>query len=295
MNQYYRMSWLPIAMVILFGLGFSAPAQTLIQWGEAPSGAGTRGTNIIVPPNKNFTFTTNRVELLTYSGITNNPWVGGTNYYWDSQDRAPYFSSAMSDVSLSIQPVAIVEQANSGDRISVYGGNIAPGGTFRAMVMWPTYLYFTSNQLVTIGAVSLAINQRLNPTTTNQGLRVVVQEEGSFYISGAVAFSANTTTQSFHLGSQTWHAFSPFSNGTETIGSVVGTPPFTNVQAVGYYFTVQNGALISTQIGANVQFFRATGSYVTIPYLETLALLLLAGIIAYAMYRRHRTETSRVS
>lgn len=268
------------------GLVAQAAADSFLQWGEAPSGAGTGGTNIVVPPNKNIVFT-NRLELMTYSGLMNNPAVGGTNYYWDSAGRAPHFSAAVSDSSLGINPVMIVEQANSGDRITIYGGNVAPGGTYRGMVMW-TFSQYHTGAVVSLSSVAIAINQRLNADTTNQAVRVVVQAAGSHYISGGASFGANVVTQSFDLAGQTWYAFTPFVSGTETIGASVPSPGFTNLQAVGYFFTAQNGGAAGGAVGAQVQYFAANGVAVPIPTLQEWALLLLAGLLGYLGWQRLR-------
>jgi hypothetical protein len=270
----------------LLSLVIQAQAETILQWGEAPSGAGSGGTNIVVPPNKNIVFS-NRSELVTYTGQTNNPSVGGTNYYWNSAGRAPYFSAAVNDSSLTTNPVLVVEQANSGDRITIYGGSVGPAGTYRGMVMWPFGQYFTG-RVVSLTAVSLAINQRLNTDHTNQAVRVVVQEGASFYISGSAAFGANVLTQSFTLASETWRSFTPFSNGIETIGSVVTTPSFSNCQAVGYYFTAQNGGSTNGPIGAQVQYFAVQGGATPIPFLGTLALLVLGATLCFVA--RHRLD-----
>lgn len=271
-------------LALALALAGPAASAQILQWGETPSGAGTRGTNIIVPPNKNIVFV-DRVELLTYTGRTNNPVVGGTNYYWDSEGRAPYFSAAVNDSSLATNPVLVVEQANTGDRITIYGGNVAPGSTYRGMVMWPFGLYYTG-RVITVTAVSLAINQRLNGSTTNQAVRVVMEEGGAFYISGTLPFGANTLTQTFTLASETWRSFVPFSNGVEAIGSVVATPPFSNCQAVGYYFTAQNGGSSNSPIGAQVQYFAVQGGATPIPFLGTAALVLLAAtLFAVARHR----------
>lgn len=281
--------------VVLLALltGPTAPAQ-VVQWGEAPSGAGTRGTNIIVPPNKNIVFV-DRSEMLTYTGVTNNPGVGGTNYYWDAAGRSPYFSAAVNDSSLGINPVLTVEQANSGDRITIYGGNVAPGNTYRGLVLWPLEVYFSpTGQAVAVSSVTLAINQRLNGSTTNQQVRVVVEENDSFFISEAASFGSSFTTQQFVLAAQTWRHFTPFSNGTETIGGIVSTPPLVNLQAVGYYFSAQNGGTSNGPIGAQVQYFQASGTVVTIPLLSARALVLLALLLA-GLGGRHlgRGRTSR--
>lgn len=273
----------------LAGLPVAASAQVILQWGEVPSGAGTRGTNIVVPPNKNIVFS-NRSELVTYTGRTNNPAAGGTNYYWDSAERAPYFSAAVNDSSLAINPVLVVEQANSGDRITMYGGAVAPSSTYRGMVMWPFELYYTG-RVITLTAVSLAINQRLNTDHTNQAVRVVVQEGDSFYISGTSTFGASMLTQSFTLASQTWRSFTPFSNGIEAIGSVVATPPFSNCQAVGYYFTAQNGGPTNGPIGAQVQYFAVQGGATPIPFLSALACAILA--VALFLIARRRLAPAR--
>ena len=271
-----RWRWL-IALILL---GAESGFAQVIQWGEAPSGSGTRGTNIIVAPNKNIVFV-DRADLQNYTGVTNNPGVGGTNYYYDAAGRAPYFRAVVSDSSIGISPVLVVEQANSGDRITLYGGNVTPGGTYRGMVMWPLELYFNpTGQAVSVSTITIALNQRLNASATNSLLRLVVKEGGSFYISEAASFGASFTTQQFTLASQTWRNFTPFTNGTETIGGIVSTPPMVNLQAVGYYFSVQNGGSSNSAIGAQVQYFNASGTVVTIPLLGGWALLLLAGLLA---------------
>lgn len=259
-----------------------ASADTVIQWGEAPSGANTRGTNIVEASNKNIVFT-NRSVLVTYNGITNNPYVGGTNYYWDADGRSPYFSAAVNDGSVSIGAILVVENANSGDRITIYGSSVAPGGTYRGMVMWP-FTYYYPTQFVSISSVSLAINQRLNTNTINQAMRVVMQSQSNFYISGAYSFGANFTTQMIVFATESWYDFTPFSNGVESIGALA-SPNISNVQAVGYYFTAENGGSSTGSIGAQVQYFAAQGK-VVVPTLTTWGLILLVVVLLFVGCRR---------
>lgn len=263
---------------------FPVHAQIVFQWGEAPSGAGTRGTNIVVPPNRNIVFT-NRSLLMTYTGITNNPGVHPTNYYPDALGRSPYFSAAVSDSSIAIGFVGVVENANSGDRITIYGGSVPPGGSYRGMVMWPSDYYYTS-RIVVIRSMALAINQRLNSDTVSQQVRLVLQSSDSFYVNDAVSFGATTITQSYDLANENWHPFTPFVSGAEIIGGGIVTPNFSNVQAVGYYFSAVNGASTSGPIGAQVQFFRAEGTANTIPTLTTWGLIILAILALFFGSRR---------
>lgn len=164
---------------------------------------------------------------------------------------------------------------------------MTPGSTYRGMVMWPLELYFNpTGQAVSVSTITVALNQRLNASATNSLLRLVVQEGGSFYISEAASFSASFTTQQFTLASQTWRNFTPFTNGTETIGSIVSTPPMVNLQSVGYYFSVQNGGSSNSAIGAQVQYFNASGTVVTIPLLSTGVMAALAIVLAALGYQR---------
>ena len=74
--------------VALFSLmaACTASAESLVQWGERPTGVNTPGTNIV---NANQTILGTST---TYSGATNNPAVGA-NYYPNNTDRSPHFSA----------------------------------------------------------------------------------------------------------------------------------------------------------------------------------------------------------
>jgi hypothetical protein len=214
---------------LLAGAGY---ADTLVQWGERPTGAGTPGTNI-VSANQNFIG-----SGTTYSGLTNNPAVGA-NYYPESTGRSPHFSAAVS--STAYGGGRLVEGASNGDRIAAYGQNVPAASTYRGMVMWASNYFLITDRAMTVTNVVLSIQQRSNANTTDQGVRVVVQQGSSFYASDAQVFGANYLTQTFAFASATWYEFTPFSSGAESIGSSVAAPSFNNLQAIGYYFTARNG------------------------------------------------------
>jgi autotransporter-associated beta strand protein len=232
---------------LLAGAGY---ADTLVQWGERPTGAGTPGTNI-VSANQNFIG-----SGTTYSGLTNNPAVGA-NYYPESTGRSPHFSAAVS--STAYGGGRLVEGASNGDRIAAYGQNVPAASTYRGMVMWASNYFLITDRAMTVTNVVLSIQQRSNANTTDQGVRVVVQQGSSFYASDAQVFGANYLTQTFAFASATWYEFTPFSSGAESIGSSVAAPSFNNVQAIGYYFTARNGGAAAGACGTLVACFAVEG------------------------------------
>jgi hypothetical protein len=228
-----------------------ARAETLVQWGENPSGTGTPGTNI-VSGNQVMTGVTS-----TYSATATNSPVVGANYYPDAAGRSPRFSASVS--STTNGGGRLVEGASSGDRLAAYAVSIPTGGTFRGMCMWSSNNFVITDRPITITNATLVSIQRQSAETTNQGLRIVVRQADSYYVSDSTNFGSVVTTQSFPLASLTWYAFTPFASGTETIGGAVATPSLVDVQAVGFYFTVQNGAALAATGGINVTCFSVEG------------------------------------
>lgn len=152
----------------------------------------------------------------------------------------------------------IAENAASGDRLTLYASTAA-GGTFRGMYMWVSNHLLAVNHPFVLTNVTLVINQRSNANTTNQAVRVVVQQEDQFFISGARPFGASATTNTYDLATEAWSSFTPFASGTETIGGAVAAPSFTNIQAIGCYFTTENGGAAAANTGGQLAHFRADG------------------------------------
>lgn len=227
-----------------------AHAETLVQWGESPSGAGTPGTNIV---------SVNQILVgsgTTYTGTTNNPAVGAS-YYPDGTGRSPFFSAAVS--SITNAGGRLVEGAASGDRLSLYSQTLPAGGTYRGMFMWPSNYCLVTDHALTLTSATVVIIQRVNADTTAQGVHIVVRQGDSYYLSDGASFGSSVTTQSFALADRTWSAFTPFSAGIEVIGGAVSAPSFENVQAIGFYFTAQNGGAAAGACGANISYFMAEG------------------------------------
>jgi autotransporter-associated beta strand protein len=238
-------------LCLLAGWAGAAQADLLAQWGEMPNGTGTPGTNIVTAAGGNQSLTN---STSTYSGNHCNPAVGA-NYYLNNAGRSPYFSIAMSAAS----GVRLVENANNGDRIALYGNSVAAAATFRAMAMWASNNFLITDRAMTVTNLTVVLQQRSNANTTEQGVRAVVQQGDVFYVSAALSFGANYVTQSFALASTTWYAFTPFSSGTEVIGVSVPAPSFNNVQAIGYYFTAKNGGAAAGACGALVNYVAVEG------------------------------------
>lgn len=232
-------------------------AEPLVHWGE-PGGVTPGNTNIV-------TASQNMVGVgSTYSGATNNPPVG-PSYYPEATDRSPWFSAASSVIG-----TRLVEHAASGDRLTLYASTAA-GATFRGMYMWVAPYFRAVPQPFVATQALVLINQRSNAATTNQAVRIVVQQQGQFYISAGRPFGATATTNRYDLATESWYSFSPFSSGNETIGAPVGTPSFTNVQAIGCYFTTANGGAGAANTGAQLWHFRVDGAPVeTGPVFYTL-------------------------
>jgi formylglycine-generating enzyme required for sulfatase activity len=221
-------------------------AETLVQWGEL-SGVTPGNTNIVTA-NQNFIGTSS-----TYTGATNNPAVGAA-YYPEATGRSPWFSAASSVIG-----ARIVEHASSGDRLTMYASTAA-GATFRGMYMWVSNYFLAVSQPFVATNVLLVMNQRSNANTTDQSVRVVVQQNDQYFITDGRPFSANASTSSYTLATETWYSFSPFSSGSESIGGAVAAPSLTNVQAIGCYFTTLNGGGAAANTGAQLWHFRVNGT-----------------------------------
>ena len=221
-------------------------AESLVQWGEL-SGVTPGNTNIVTA-SQSFVGANS-----TYSGTTNNPAVGAS-YYPEATGRSPWFSAAA-----SVTATRIVETANSGDRLTMYA-NTAPGLAFRGMYMWVSNYFLAVNHPFVATNVTLVINQRSNANTTNQAVRVVVQQGGQFYITEGQPFGASATTNLYQLETESWSSFTPFSSGSESIGAAVAPPPLTNVQAIGCYFTAENGGASAANTGGQLSHFRVEGA-----------------------------------
>jgi hypothetical protein len=232
---------------LLAGAGY---ADTLVQWGERPTGTGTPGIDIVVA-NQNFIG-----SGTTYSGLTNNPPVGAT-YYPNSAGRSPHFSAAVS--STAYGGARVVEGAGNGDRITIYGQNVPAASTYRGMAMWASNYFLIADRAMTVTNVTISVQQRSNANTTEQGVRVVVQQGASFYVTDAQAFGATYLTQTFAFASAAWYEFTPFASGTESIGSSVSAPSFNNLAAVGCYFTARNGGAAAGACGAQIAYFAVEG------------------------------------
>lgn len=241
-----------IALVLLLAVAArEGRADVMVQWGENPSGAGTPGTNI-VQANQVMTGVTS-----TYSATaTNNPAVGA-NYYPEATGRSPRFAAAVS--STTNGGGRLVEGASSGDRLAAYAVSIPTGGTFRGMFMWASNHYVITDRPITLTNATLVTIQRTSGETTNQGLRIVVRAADAYYISDSAAFGPAVATQTFPLASQSWRSFTPFASGAETIGATTAAPSLVNAQAVGFYFTVENGSAAAATGGINVTCFTVEG------------------------------------
>lgn len=254
-----------IAVALMAAVSYS---DVLVQWGESPSGAGTPGTNIVTV-NQNFSS-----RSTTYNGGTDSP---AANYYLSSSGRSPIFAAAS-----SVANAGLVETASTGDRIAIYASTAA-GAAMRSMVMWESANFLSATPNFAVTNVSIDIIQRTNANTANQGLRVVVQQGSSYYISGAQAFGATLSNVNFDLSSQTWYDFTPFNAGVETIGSAAGAISLTDVEAIGFYFTDTNGGGAAANTGANIQYFQVLGAVVPEP--ATVGMLGLGGLVALLIRR----------
>lgn len=258
-------------MVILAAVlmaAFMVQADILVQWG---TDAGVATTDIVTA-NQNF-----RSRPNTYTTVTNQPVA---NYYPNSTGRSPAFSAAASVNNFN----GLAEQASSGDRLTMYA-SVAAGATFRGMVMWQSADYLIGTSNFAVSNVVLDINQRSNASSANQEIRVVIQQGLNYYVSGAQSFNATMATKTFNLTVETWYNFTPFVFGVETIGTAA-TVSLTDVEAIGYYFTVQNGGAAAANTGAQVQFFSVNGS--VIPEPATIGMLGLGGFVTLLVRRMNR-------
>ncbi len=247
----------------------SLNAAVLVQWGE--TGVGNQGATDIVTGNVNYAVRTNTFT----AGAADNPTVDA-NYYPNATGRSPIFAAA---ASLNIAN-GLIGQAASGDRLTYYQ-TIATGLTFRSMTMWSSTNFLSSPTGMTFDSVTMNIGAR-DVTNINAGARVIVQQGASYYVTDAQSFVGGTPqTLAFNLTTATWFNFTPFVSGVEVIGSSA-TVSLTDIEGIGFYATVENGALVNTATGSQASYFQATA----VPEPATWALL--AGSLTCLVVLRRR-------
>lgn len=191
-------------------------------------------TNLIVRWGMgNTNIVTNTVSCLrspTYTTNWANPAVG-INYYPDSANASPYFSSAFGpSVNLSS-----IYNSSPGDYIWNYRIS-TNGAVFSGMMMWRDFLIFTNLTDITFQGA------RSGSATTNLNIRLIVEKSGNYYISDIVVTNITPTVSTTYLISTTglnWNVFTPFVNGTGTIGGATSVT-MDNLTGIGYYFTARN-------------------------------------------------------
>lgn len=223
-------------------------ADVLVQWGETGPDGNTQGATDIVTANVNYVGRSS-----TYDGGEDNPVVG-SNYYLNNAGRNAVFASAASAGFKQ----ALVAQASSGDRLTQYD-TIASGLTFRNMIMWESTNFLVNSAGYTVTNVTININAR-DVSNIEAGVRVIVQQGSSFYVTDAQSFNNTFSQLIFNLSVATWYDFTPFVSGVEAIGSIASVS-LTDIDGIGFYTTVKNGdAVLSKGTGSQVSYFQLTGS-----------------------------------
>ncbi len=248
-NSTLQITNTAIASVVLW------PPKThvIARWGMG-------NTNIV-------TNTVSCLKSTTYTTNWANPTVG-INYYPDSSNASPYFSSAF-----SISYSSYIYNSSAGDYVYNYRYS-TNGAVFSGMMMWRDFLISTNLTDVTFQGA------RPSSSTTNLDIRLIVEKSGNYYISDVVVTNITPTVSTAYSISTTslnWNAFTPFVNATGTIG---GTTSVTmdNLTGIGYYFTARNCYTNtgSTTFGVRMYGFEARGVFmepVTNPVLDYVSTL----------------------
>jgi hypothetical protein len=193
----------------------------------------------------------------TYNGTTvASP--ANADYYASPADegRTPVFYGAGSK-SRNVE----MRNVETGDQIWIHG-YVPPDSTYRGMFVWKAEDFLDSKDIS-----RFELHAARRNTSDISEIRWVVEKNSNWYISevaGVVDWAGFIHTIS-SAASMTWYEFTPFVNGTETIGQAAQIT-MDGVTSAGFYWdTFNNNSGSSNWVGAIVRYFAVTSIDVTPP------------------------------
>lgn len=210
-------------------------SATIIEWGDAGGATG------IVSVDQNFD---SRPYTFT-EDAANNPAIG-VDYYEINTNRSPEFNAVLENRWFGSGMVR--NDDGVGDAIAITDDVTNHHG----MVVWETFLDTPTE----ITGLSGEFYNHQSADFLN--VRFVVEENGSWYISGAQSLAMGSyETLLADPALESWSAFTPMVDGVSVIGASVGSLPLTNVTAAGFYFEAENEGTIYH--GLRARHFVVTG------------------------------------
>ncbi|VGO18370.1 Ig-like domain-containing protein [Pontiella sulfatireligans] len=218
--------------------------NVLVEWGSAVA-----ETNIVTSQQ-----VVANVQGNTYDPNTLISPAVGTNYYeFAGTSRTPSFYGAGSINSGETD----IQDGAEGDYMETRMNAAGWGGNYRGMLVWQDQDFLTDGREI----ATFSIVAKSRDSADSGSVRWLVEKDGQFYISTDRYIINGSSFTSFAVedaSTLSWVAFTPFSGGIETIGTVTTNITLDYVTSVGYYF---DGTTTAFHTGCFVTHFRcvATG------------------------------------
>lgn len=266
-----RMKLKVITLVMVVFAACALQGETIINWGG--TGMATADNNLSLPtPTDTVTARTweysATTPLLASGGTYAGPTIYGALQTENASDGPTNFSSALVDDKTGTNDDVITILLNSATNGDIVQGLVFFKKADFASLSGDT-ITFDSTSSFTLGVTG---NQGGGG---NRGPRLAVLDGSSWYISSSVFGGFNGSLTIADLSAENFASYDPTGaplNGTPTSFTTAGST-FTDIQAVGYYFS--NGTTSANKAGFNINNFQITA----IPEPATLGLVGMAGAL----------------
>lgn len=219
------------AGLVLFATSARASNISLVGWSEDT-------TYVSANQNSQRTSVSGEIAFSLSTPITPSSGYSDTPFYAGIKTNG--------SGGLNYGAKIVNNDANNGGKDAFVCGRTATGAAIGDYVtgafIWKRSDFFSLSSTVTgpLTISKLTSHARLNGTATG-ALRFILGSGGTYMISANMgintSYSATPKTLS-NLSSVTWYSYDPAN--INTIGSVIGSPSFTNIESVGLFLTATN-------------------------------------------------------